>query len=504
MDASTAFGPFVLDRERRRLTRGGEVVPVGHRGYILLETLLDAGGAPVSKEALMQRAWPDATIEEGNLTVQVSALRRHLGEGADAIIVTVPRIGYRLVVPPRPVAGDRAGPPLIAVLPFANHGKAAEDGYFADGVVDDLITALSRFKTFAVLSRGSTFALRDRADAHLAVRELGVRYALEGSTRRMGDRLRVTAQLLDAATGASLWADRYDGALADIFAFQDRITQGVVGVVEPTIRRAEIERARRRPAASVDAYDLYLRALPLVYAPGPEGHSEAIGLLQRASELDPTFALPRAYTALIYETRLSLRAPALGNHDLDVAVAEARAALALGADDPLVRSICAYVLSRLANDASALDALRAAVRESPHNVAVLTHAAEGVGMYGHLEESIDYHSRAYALSPGSPEAYQNLMGLGASHFLLGNYETAIEFSLKSLSTFNDLIFTYVCLACCHAALGRLDKGRAMARRVRELNPELTIKVIEEGAAGRADAFAVGIVPWLRKIDFPER
>ena len=96
------------------------------------------------------------------------------------------------------------------------------------------------------------------------------------------------------------------------------------------------------------------------------------------------------------------------------------------------------------------------------------------------------------------------MGLGASHFLLGNYETAIEFSLKSLSTFNDLIFTYVCLACCHAALGRLDKGRAMARRVRELNPELTIKVIEEGAAGRADAFAVGIVPWLRKIDFPER
>jgi TolB-like protein len=504
MGKTSSFGPFVLDRERRQVLRNGQSVPVGHRGYVLIETLLDAGGEPVGKDVLMERAWPDTTVEEGNLTVLVSAVRRQLGDGS-AIIVTVPRIGYRLVAQPQGAERDRGGPPLIAVLPFANHGSVAEDGYFADGMVDDIITALSRFRTFAVLSRGSTFALRERGvGVGTAAAELGARYALEGSIRRAGDSLRVTARLLDAATGASLWADRYDGALADVFSFQDRITQSVVGVIEPTVRKAEIERARRKPAANVDAYDLYLRALPMIYAPGADQHADAIRLLSEASEIDPGFALPRAYAALIYEIRLSMRVPPLGNRDAETCVELARTALALGGDDPLVRSICAYVLFRIANDVSALESLRAAVRDNPNNAAILTHAADGVGMYGCLEESIEYHSRAYALSPGSHEAYQNLFGIGASHFLLGHYETAIEWSLRSLATFNDLIFTHVCLTCCYAALDRMDEARASARRVLELNPALTIKLIQEGADGKDDAFAVGIVPWLRKTGFPER
>ena len=504
MIGKTTFGPFVLDRERRQLTREGQAVPVGHRGYVLLETLLDASGEPVSKETLMDRVWPGTVIEEGSLTVQVSALRRQLGDGSGAIIVTVPRVGYRLVKQSDTPAAERNGPPLIAVLPFANYGSTAEDGYFADGVVDDIITALSRFKTFSVMSRGSTFALRDKGpEARAATREFGVRYALEGSIRRMGNQLRVTAQLLDANTGVQLWAERYDGTAADIFAFQDRITESVVGVVEPTIRKAEIERARRKPAQSLDAYDLYLRALPLIYAPGPQGHAEAIKLLSKASEIDPTFALPRAYAALIYEIRLSMRAALLGSGDAETAIGLARAALSMGGEDPLVRAICAYVLFRIGDEVSALEALRAAVRENPNNVTILTHAAGAVGMYGALEESIEYHSRAYALSPASPEAYDNLMGLGVSNFLLGNFEKAIEWSLRSLATFNELIYTYVCLTCSYAALDRLDEARAMARRVLELNPDLSIKLIEEGAAGRRDAFAVGIIPFLRKIGFPE-
>ena len=507
MGSTTTFGPFVLDRERKQLTRHGHPVAVGHRGYLLLEALLDAEGEAVTKDKLMERVWPASAVEEGNLTVLVSAVRRHLGDEVTGI-VTVPRVGYRLLTLPKGAdraTADRSGPPLIAVLPFANHGNIAEDGYFADGMVDDIITALSRFRTFAVVSRGSTFALRQRgADVNSVAAELGVRYALEGSIRRIGDRLRVTARLLDATTGAALWADRYDGALADVFTFQDRLMQSVVGVIEPTIRKAEIERARRKPAASVDAYDLYLRALPLVYAPGSEQHAEAIRLLGKASELDPTFALPRAYAALIYEIRLSMRVPPLGNRDAETSLELARSALDLGGDDPLVRSICAYVLFRIGNDVSALEALRIAVRENPNNAAILTHAADGVGMYGCLEESIDYHSRAYALSPGSHEAYQNLFGIGGSHFLLGHYEIAIEWSLKSLATFNDLIYTHVCLTCCYAALDRMDEAYASARRVLEINPALSIKLIEEGAAGKDDAFAVGIIPWLRKVGFPER
>ena len=502
MGTRTTFGPFVLDRARKRLTRNGQSVPISHRGYIVLEALLDADGAPVSKDALMARAWPDTVIEEGNLTVLVSTVRRQLGEDADAMIVTVPRIGYRLVAQAEAPALDRGGPPLIAVLPFANHGSVAEDGYFADGVVDDIITALSRFKTFAVMSRGSTFALREKgADARSAAREFGIRYALEGSIRRMGDRLRVTAQLLDAASGAALWADRFDGTLADIFTFQDRITESVVGVIEPTVRRAEIERARRKPAANVDAYDLFLRAVPMVDAPGPERHAEAIELLNKAMELDPAFALPRVYAALVYEARMSLRVAPLGNRDKETCIELARGALAVGGGDPLVRALCGFLIFRIENDLSGLEGLRTAVRENPNNVQILTAAANGVGVYGDLEESIGYHKRAYALSPGSNDVYWNLFGLGCSYFCLGNYEAAIEWCLKSLGTFNDLIFSYICLACSYAALDRLEDARTMVVHVRELNPTLSIKLIEDGVQ---DPFAVAVIPWLRKVGFPER
>ena len=355
------------------------------------------------------------------------------------------------------------------------------------------------------MSRSSTFALRDKgANVQMAAAEFGVRYALEGSVRRIGDRLRVTAQLLEASTGASLWADRYDGALADIFSFQDRITESVVGIIEPTIQRAEIQRARRKPAANLDAYDFYLKALPLVYAPGPAGHAEAIELLNKAIELDPGFALPRACAALVYETRMSLRVPPLGNRDVEAGVELARSALALANDDPLVRAICGYVLFRLTNDLTAIEGLRSAVRENPNNATILTHAADGVGMHGCLEESIEYHTRAYALSPGSPQAYANLWGLAGSNFALGNYQAAIEWSLKSLGTFNDLIYNFVCLACSYAALDRMDEARAMADRALKINPSLSIKLIEDGAAGKGDPFAFAIIPWLRKVGFPER
>ncbi len=505
---ATNFGPFTLDRDRREVTRNGEPVAVGHRGYILLETLLDAGGEPVSKEVLMERAWPGMVIEEGNLTVQISTLRRQLGDGADAVIVTVPRVGYRLVAQqsaprkPDPLP-DRAGPPLIAVLPFANHGDAAEDGYFADGVVDDVVTALSRFKSFAVLSRGASFALRERgADARTAASELGVRYALEGSIRRMGDRLRVTAQLLDAAAGTPLWGERYDGVLADVFAFQDRIVESVVGVVEPTIRKAEIERARRKPTQSLDAYDLFLRAAPSIYDPSIERHAEAIALLDRAMELDPGFALSCAYAANVYDRHIASRAPPLSDNDAARAVALARRALSLDRHDPLVRAICAWVLYSVDGDLTAIEGARRAAADNPNHVVVLQHAAAVVGMHGELEESIRYHERAYQLSPNGPEAYDSLFGIAASELLLGHNELAIDWAQKSLATFNDHFLTHITLTAAYANLDRMDEARAALRKVRELNPHLTIKTIVDGVV-KKDIFVEATLPGLRKAGLPE-
>ena len=198
--------------------------------------------------------------------------------------------------PAQPALPDRAS---IAVLPFANMSSDPEQEYFADGIVEDIITALSRFRTFAVVARNSTFAYKGRAvDVRTVARDLGVRYVLEGSVRRSGDKVRVTAQLIEGASGAHLWAEKFEGAVADIFDIQDEITRSVIGLIEPQIRKAEIERARRKPPESIDAWDLYVQALPLVYAANVPGYTDAIVLLDRAIALAPDYAPALALASL--------------------------------------------------------------------------------------------------------------------------------------------------------------------------------------------------------------
>ncbi|HET9540338.1 MAG TPA: winged helix-turn-helix domain-containing protein, partial [Candidatus Limnocylindria bacterium] len=207
MTTHIAFGPFELDPERATLLRNGEPVTIRHRAATLLAGLVEAEGSTVPKSDLMERVWPGTIVEEGNLTVQVAALRKAMGAMPDgqSWILTVPREGYRLL------AGTAGGPhptaPVLAVLPFRAVGGEAEADYFADGVVEDIVTALSRFRSFTVLTTGTSFAHRDRTgDIREIARELGVRYALQGSVRRADDRLRITAQLVEGATGAPLWA----------------------------------------------------------------------------------------------------------------------------------------------------------------------------------------------------------------------------------------------------------------------------------------------------------
>ena len=194
--------------------------------------------------------------------------------------------------------------PSIAVLPFANLSGDPEQDYFADGMVEDIITGLSRIKWVFVIARNSSFAYKGRAiDVKQVGRELGVRYVLEGSVRKSSSRVRITAQLIDTATGAHIWADRYDRALDDIFAVQDELTISVVGVIEPTLRRAEIERARRKRPDSLDAYDLYLRALPFAFTAMPEDADQALTLLEGAIELEPDYAAAHAMIAWCHEQR---------------------------------------------------------------------------------------------------------------------------------------------------------------------------------------------------------
>ena len=287
----------------------------------LLRILVERAGALVSKNALMEAAWPGLAVEDSNLTVQIAALRRALGEvpGGESWIATLPRRGYRFVgpvvtkcedrVPATPTvdAATRPAPiealalpdkPSIAVLPFDNLSGDPEQRYFVDGMVEEIITALSRIRWLFVIARNSSFTYKGRAvDVKQVGRELGVLYVLEGSVRRAGNRIRISAQLLDATTGAHLWADRFDAQLADIFELQDNVASSVAGVIEPRLEAAEYHRSTQRATNDLTAYDLFLRARAHAFSWEREGIMRALDLLGQALTRDANYGNALAFAA---------------------------------------------------------------------------------------------------------------------------------------------------------------------------------------------------------------
>ena len=296
-----ALGPFRLDARSRSLTRDGIPVQLSGRALDILVLLAAAAGETVGKHALLDQVWPGQIVEENNLQVHISALRKTLGDGW---IVTVPARGYRLVVPAvnarSPPISGLDGKPSIAVLPFANMSGEAAQEYFADGMAEEITTALSRVRSFFVIARNSCFTYRGRAiDVRQVGQELGARYVLEGSVRRSGERLRVSAQLVDTETGSHVWAERYDRDLADIFALQDAITEAVTCAIEPAVSGAEQQRAARKAAGNLSAWEAYQRGLWHLARPTAEDRARARELFVRATELDPVFAPPHYLLAMM-------------------------------------------------------------------------------------------------------------------------------------------------------------------------------------------------------------
>jgi TolB-like protein len=285
------FGPFRLDADAEILFRGAEPIVLGQRAVALLRLLLERAGAPVSKDALIEAAWPGLAIEDSNLTVQIAALRRVFDEaaGGGGWIETMPRRGYRYVGPvvatgnspteamPRTLPLALPDKPSVAVLPFSNLSGDPEQEYFADGMVEDIIAGLSRIKWLFVVACNSSFTYKGiTVDAKRVGRELGVRYLLQGSVRKDGGRVRISAQMIEAETGGHLWTERFDRPLDDIFKLQDEIALNVVGGIEPSLRRAEVERVKRKRPDSLDAYDLVLQAQPDVNSGMPAQVTKAL------------------------------------------------------------------------------------------------------------------------------------------------------------------------------------------------------------------------------------
>jgi TolB-like protein/class 3 adenylate cyclase/tetratricopeptide (TPR) repeat protein len=364
--------------------------------------------------------------------------------------------------------------PSVAVLPFTNMSGDPEQDYFADGMVEDIITGLSRIKWLFVIARNSSFAYKGKAvDVKQAGRELGVRYILEGSVRKMANRVRVTGQLVEAETGRHVWANRYDRILDDVFAIQDELTMSVVAAIEPSLRQAEIERVRRKRPDNLDAYDLVLRAIPHVYPSMPDGAAKALPLLERALEMEPDYALAHGFAAWCHE--ILFARGGLKEENRLGSIRHAHAAIVHGRDDAIALSLGGFCMGLVAHDREAArQALDAALALSPS--CALTFILGSVVMVydGDADRGIEWGERALRLSPFDPMSYAPWVSITLGRFQRGEYQAAAEAAQKVFQANPYWSMAHVLLAATHAKLGRLDAAKSAARRVLELQPGYTL------------------------------
>jgi TolB-like protein/class 3 adenylate cyclase len=391
--------------------------------------------------------------------------------------------------------------PSIAVLPFQNMSDDASQEYFADGMVEDIITGLSRIKWLFVIARNSSLVYRGKAvDIRQVGRELGVRYVLEGGVRKAGGRLRITAQLVEAATGAHLWADKYDGAPEDIFDLQDKITESVVGIVEPSVRKSEIERALRKRPESLDAYDLVLRALPYMQARMPKEARNAIPLLEEALKLAPDYAVAHAYLAWCREWRFTRGG--LDPTDRDAALLHARAAIASDIDDAAALAIAGWVIIVLTKEHDmALSAIERALSLNA-SCATAHYFAALVNAFADRSAVAAIHAnRALRLSPFDPSAFEAHLALGMGAIREGNYDdAALCFARGAQINSRHSLFPFF-QAIALALGGHAGETASLVRRGFELEPGFRTQIFSEFGMARpiAEKFTEG----ARLLGLPE-
>jgi len=393
--------------------------------------------------------------------------------------------------------------PSIAVLPFANLSGDPEQEYFADGMVEEIITALSRIRWLFVIARNSSFTYKGQSvDVKQVGRELGVRYILEGSVRKAGGRVRITSQLIDAITGAHLWADRFDGLLEDVFELQDKVALSVAGVIEPTLRQSEIERARRKRPDSLDAYDLYLRALPYTGAAMPEDADKALPLLGKAIELEPDFAAAHAMIAWCHEARY-LRG-GMQEETRNAALRHARQAIAEGGDDAAALAIAGFVIAVCGRDfETALSALDRSLALSSSSALALSFAAAVRAWNGDDAIAVEQGNRALRLSPFHPWLYMPYMGLAYAHFAACRFEEAI--AAASLASQSNPRFTppLILHAAALGCLGRSEDAKPVIQRLLELQPGFTVATAILSARYVNSEKIAALANALRRAGLPE-
>lgn len=467
-----AFGPFVLDLDRGRLSRDGHKLCIGNKGLVLLNALLNAREKTLSKAELMDAAWPGLSVEESNLSVQIAALRKLLGPmpGGGEWIVTVPRVGYRMLEESDAATGTqaRAGrgldAPSILVLPFENKSGEREQDYLADGITEDIIIALSRFRWFRVIGRNSSFAYKGSAVPQI-YRDFDVRYVLAGALRKSGRRLRISAQLLEAASGNHIWAERYDLEMTDSFAIQDDIAERVAGIVEPELLQTEAVLASTRHTGNITAWDLVRRGTWHFHQVTRETHSRARELFRQSCRIDPH--LPEAH---LWLARVNAGIVAYSwsiNSVEDIREGMEAGIKAVRLDDR--NPYCHYGLAIVSVYGNELDqailAAERAIELSPSFA--LGHLVLGMArLYiGRTPEAIAALRHGLALNPHDPQNFVWFNVLAVACLLSERPELALETAHKALKIRPTWRLTLEVLAWCHVALGQADAARACVRQL---------------------------------------
>jgi len=477
------FGAFRLDPQRRVLLCDGQPVELKSKALEVLSVLAAARGAVVTKDELMTRVWPGLVVEDNNLQVHVSSLRKVLARDAsDSVhLVTVAGRGYRLLgvnadavaAAPLLEAPWRQGPTL-AVLPFTDLGDEPAHAYFAEGVVEDIITGLSRVRWLAVVARHSSFVFRGaEVDLARAAQDLHADYILHGTFRRSGDRIRVSARLTETAGGTEVWAERHERQIGEVFDLQDDIAASLVGAIEPGLRRSEIQRIRRKRPEDLQAYDLVLRALPHVYRVMPEECATAIPLLSKALELEPDYAL--AHAALAWCHHVAFSRGGLAAEAREASVQHARSAIAAGGDDAVALAIGAFVLWFDAHEVdAAFDLFDRALTLSPSNVIALSTSAVALAWSGRTEVAMERAGRALRLSPFDSLRYLAHQARSGAHFQRREYPQAQVEARRALDSNPGFSVPYAYLCAAQARMGKLDDARQTVQRMLAIDPGFCI------------------------------
>lgn len=500
------FEDFTLDTGRRELRRGTELIALEPQVFDLLVFLIDNHDRVVSKDDIIMAVWQGRAISDSTLTSRLNAARRAIGDSGDrqTLIRTVPRKGFRFVgaLKEQPEVASRqqsaengsrhAGMPLherpsIAVLPFTNMSGDPEQDYFSDGISEDIITALSKLRWFFVIARNSSFIYKGKA-AHLkqVAEELGVGYVVEGSVRKVGDRVRITAQLIDTVTGGHLWAERYDRSLADVFAVQDEITEAIAAAIEPQLYAAENFRAQRKPPGSLDAWDLVMRALSHYWRVTPQDFVVCQALLEKAIAIDPNYgqALGLLATSYMFPAHMGWMDMATA-----MAVAERSALAAIRADseDPWAHNALGhvYLFSRRFDDS--LAEYETALRLNPNFALAQGYYGLSLGYSGRWQEASEAARRAIRLSPRDPYLGVYYGILAYAQYIGRNYQEAAKWAREGIRQRSDFVGAHRVLTVAYAMAGDTEAAKAALDNLLRAQPNLSLAWVAANMPIREEA-----------------